>query len=133
MNRAVPSRDSRNLDRPDFEGLLRRFDPDSKRSDEKYEHLRQRLIKFFEWNNCWSDAEDLADVTMDIVARKPGDFVIENVPAFTRRVASRVLMKFKKRSAQVVSLADLPEVQGSDQDRDVERNKVEDIDHEKAL
>lgn len=133
MSGAAPLRGSQNLNHADYDVLLRRLDPDPRRSAEKYEQLRQRLVKFFEWNNCWSEAQDLAGVTIDIVAKKPGDFVIDNVPAYCHRVASRLVIRFKRRRARVVALGDIPELQGSGQDDGGERSVLEDIDHQEHM
>lgn len=133
MSGGVPSRESKNLAHPDYNVLLRRLDSDPKRSSEKYENLRRVLLKFFECNNCWSEAEHLVDLTLDIVARKPSEFVIDNVPAYCHGVARNVLMEFKRRGPRVVPLADPEEAQGPDQNCDLERNMVADIDHQKQV
>lgn len=127
MSGGVPLRKSKNLDHPDYTLLLRRLDSDPKRSSEKYKNLRRVLLKFFEWNNCWSEAEHLVDRTLDVVARKPIEFVIDNVGAYCHVVARYVLMEFRHPSPQVIPLADQPEVQGTNQDHDAA------IDHQKEL
>src|SRR5260370_8775058 len=43
-----------------FESLLQRLDPDRERAGGKYENIRRKLIKFFQWNDCFAE-EDLAD------------------------------------------------------------------------
>jgi DNA-directed RNA polymerase specialized sigma24 family protein len=127
MSGGLPSRESKNLAHPDYDVLLRRLDSDSKRSSEKYENLRRVLLKFFECNNCWGEAEHLVDVTLDVVARKPSEFVIENVGAYSHVVARYVLMGFKRPSPRVVPLGDLPEIQGPNRDHDAN------IDHQREL
>jgi DNA-directed RNA polymerase specialized sigma24 family protein len=109
-------RGSQNLEHPDFDVLLRRFDSDSKRGIEKYESLRRRLVKYFEWNNCFSASEDLVDLTMDAVARKPSEFVIDDVVAYSRGVARNIIRQFHGRSAREILLPDIPEVNDSAQD-----------------
>lgn len=52
-----------------FEHLLEVLDTDRELAGEKYEELRHRIIKFFEWRAC-STPEDLADRTLDRLARK---------------------------------------------------------------
>src|SRR5260370_21814440 len=47
-----------------FESLLQRLDPDRERAGGKYENIRRKLIKFFQWNDCFAE-EDLADETLD--------------------------------------------------------------------
>jgi DNA-directed RNA polymerase specialized sigma24 family protein len=48
--------------------LLAFLDPDRDRAGEKYEEIRLKLTKYFEWENC-SFVEELADETINRVAR----------------------------------------------------------------
>ncbi len=52
-----------------FEALLARLDPDRERAGELYEHIRQKLLRLFEWRGCESP-EDLADETFNRVAKR---------------------------------------------------------------
>jgi DNA-directed RNA polymerase specialized sigma24 family protein len=52
-----------------FELLLAQLDADRHEAGKKYEVLRRKLIKFFEWRGC-SLPEDLADETFNRVAKK---------------------------------------------------------------
>jgi DNA-directed RNA polymerase specialized sigma24 family protein len=52
-----------------FEALLRFLDPDRDQAAVKYEAIRRRLVRLFEWRG-FGEAEDLADETMDRVARR---------------------------------------------------------------
>jgi DNA-directed RNA polymerase specialized sigma24 family protein len=52
-----------------FEALLARLDADRERAGERYEVIRHKLIRLFEWRGC-EDAEDLADETINRVARR---------------------------------------------------------------
>lgn len=52
-----------------FDSLLEWLDPDRERAGEKYETIREGLIKIFTWNRC-SDAESLADETLNRVMLK---------------------------------------------------------------
>lgn len=89
-----------------FEGLLRRLDPDRERAGELYEGLRRKLIKFFEWNSCFP-AEDLADETLDRVAEKLGEEFIHDVAAFASGVAKRVRQEAHKRDLRMVRVPDV--------------------------
>lgn len=53
----------------EFDALLMFLDPDRERAGERYEAIRARLIRFFEWRACPSP-EDLADETINRVARR---------------------------------------------------------------
>lgn len=49
--------------------MLSWLNPERERAGKKYEEIRFSLIKIFTWNVC-ADAEDLADETINRVARK---------------------------------------------------------------
>ncbi len=57
------------LDKSGLEGLLNAFHPDRKQASQAYEALRERLIRFFEWNHAGLP-EDLADETLDRLAHR---------------------------------------------------------------
>jgi DNA-directed RNA polymerase specialized sigma24 family protein len=57
-----------NLTQNAFDLLLAQLDADRHEAGNKYEALRRKLIKFFEWRGC-SFPEDLADETINRVAR----------------------------------------------------------------
>ena len=52
-----------------FNGMLEQLDPDAERAGERYEFIRQKLMKFFQWRGCPSP-EDYTDRTIDRVARR---------------------------------------------------------------
>lgn len=52
-----------------FDALLDWLDPDRKVSGQKYEKIRERLIRIFVGRGCF-EAEELADVTIDRVTLK---------------------------------------------------------------
>lgn len=58
-----------------FEKLLEWLDPEIEAAAEKYEMVRQKLIKLFKWRNCIPE-EEYADVTINRVTRR----VWENTP-----------------------------------------------------
>lgn len=58
-----------------FEKLLAWLDPDIEAAAEKYEKVRQKLIKLFKWRNC-NPEEEYADITINRVTRR----VFENTP-----------------------------------------------------
>jgi|CXWL01.1.fsa_nt_gi DNA-directed RNA polymerase specialized sigma24 family protein len=58
-----------------FEKLLFWLDPDIEVAAEKYEKVRQKLIKLFKWRNCIPE-EEYADITINRVTRR----VYENTP-----------------------------------------------------
>lgn len=61
-----------------FDSLLAWLDPDRERAGEKYEDIRESLVKIFSWRGAF-DAEDLADETITRVINK----LPEIAPAYT--------------------------------------------------
>jgi DNA-directed RNA polymerase specialized sigma24 family protein len=59
----------RDLTQTEFDRLLGWLDADRDRAADKYEVIRRGLIELFD-SRCCSDAEDLADRTINTVARK---------------------------------------------------------------
>lgn len=90
-----------------FEALLRLLDPDRNRAAEKYEDLRRRLIKFFQWNSCFP-AEDLVDETLDRVTEKLPDAPVLDVVGFAWGVAKHVRQEASKQSERIVQMSALP-------------------------
>jgi DNA-directed RNA polymerase specialized sigma24 family protein len=82
-----------------FEALLDWLDPDREQAAIKYEQIRSGLIKFFA-NRGLSDAEDLADETINRVARRLNeikDQVIGEKSRYFFGVARMVLREFLRR------------------------------------
>lgn len=61
------------LQQDDFDALLGLFSGDREEAGETYESLRDGLIQFFRFKGC-SNADDLADETLNRVASKAGSF-----------------------------------------------------------
>ena len=57
------------LSQESFDALLDWLDPDREQAGQKYEDIRQRLIRIFASRSCF-EAEDLADETINRVANK---------------------------------------------------------------
>ncbi|MFL6230009.1 MAG: hypothetical protein ACJ741_14655, partial [Pyrinomonadaceae bacterium] len=62
------------LTRDAFEGLLTWLDSDREQAGKKYEDIRSSLIKIFTWRGV-AEAEELADETINRVARKVKDLM----------------------------------------------------------
>ncbi|HEV8577749.1 MAG TPA: hypothetical protein VGX68_01605 [Thermoanaerobaculia bacterium] len=52
-----------------FDALLDYLDPDREKAGERYETIRRRLVRLFEWRGC-ATPEELTDETIDRVARR---------------------------------------------------------------
>lgn len=97
-----------------FDRMLAELDPDRERAGEKYEQIRQKLMKFFQWRNCSSSAaEEYTDRTIDRVARKieEGAEIHARDPyLYFHGIAINVLREHWKKVGKdsVESLDDLP-------------------------
>lgn len=78
--------------------LLACLDSDRDVAGEKYENLRRKLAKHFEWNNC-EYPEDCADETLNRVARKlTGGEKIRDITHYCYGVARLIILeKLKER------------------------------------
>lgn len=73
-----------------FDDFLALLDADRESAGAKYESLRLRLVRFFDWRGC-QRSDDLADNCFDRIIKKIADGeVIENVPAYAATVAQFV-------------------------------------------
>jgi DNA-directed RNA polymerase specialized sigma24 family protein len=107
MSESVPSAKPKwRLGQEAFDGLLASLDSDRGRAGERYELLRQKLVKFFEWQGAY-DAEELADETLNRVARRieEGES-IQNVAAYASGVARMVWREAAKRPFQSEEIDD---------------------------
>ena len=94
-----------------FDRLLATLDADREQAGAKYESLRARLIKFFEWRNC-ETAEELADTVFDRVIKKitEGEQV-QNINAYAATVAQFVFKEdCRKRERFFQSIEDTKEL-----------------------
>lgn len=67
-------KDGNGLTPEEFEALLKQLHPDREKAAERYEDIRRRLIRLFEWRRCASP-EDLADETINRAARRMAEGV----------------------------------------------------------
>jgi DNA-directed RNA polymerase specialized sigma24 family protein len=97
MERAQSSRKERSLTPEAFTKLLAILDSDPETAGGKYERLRRRLIKFFEWRGSFIP-DELADETLNRLARKidEGEEIEKNVYAFSLGIARFVLLETLK-------------------------------------
>jgi DNA-directed RNA polymerase specialized sigma24 family protein len=90
------------LSRESFERLLSVLDADPQKAAERYETLRRKLTKLFQWRGC-ARPDELADATFDRVARRleegasvaPGD-----VSAYLHGVAVHVAQEHWRDAAR---------------------------------
>lgn len=97
MNSALSSKEELVLTQQAFDKLLACFDSDRGRAGEKYENLRCKLVKFFEWRACAVAALDLADETFNRVSRRiDGGERIHNLPNYAYGVARMIYLERMK-------------------------------------
>ena len=88
------------ISQADFDKLLVLLDADRDAAGVKYESLRARLIKFFEWRDC-NAAHELADTVFDRIIKKivEGE-EIQNVNAYAATVAQFVFKEYARKAAR---------------------------------
>ena len=93
-----------------FDRLLVFFDADREYAGEKYELLRLKLIKYFEWQDSLTP-EELADETINRVARKiiEGE-VIQNLNGYVFGTARHLASEQRKdRQRRQIAFKQLPD------------------------
>lgn len=93
-----------------FDKMLALLDADREQAGTKYESLRTRLIKLFEWRNC-ENSQDLADIVLDRLIKKiAAGEKVENVNAYSVTVAQYVLKEeYRRRDRFFESIDEVPE------------------------
>jgi len=92
-----------------FAKLLNRLDADPERAGERYEGVRRRLLRFFEWRGA-SFPEDRVDETLNRVARKLDEGAeIAEIGSYCQGVARMVLLEaYKGRDSLRAPMEELP-------------------------
>jgi DNA-directed RNA polymerase specialized sigma24 family protein len=108
-----------------FSKLLLRLDPNQEQAGEKYEELRRKLIRFFEWRGALFP-EELGDETLDRLARRIDEGVtIETVESYCLEIARLVFLESLKGSDRKrASLEDLDFATVSETSEDAEEKEV---------
>lgn len=93
-----------------FERLLTRLDPDRDTAGQKFEDLRRRLVRFFDWRGA-AVPDECADVTLDRLALRLDDGVpIESLHAYAFAIARLVHLEQTRRpGGRTVSLDEAPD------------------------
>lgn len=77
-----------------FDKLLKTLDADRDAAGAKYQSLRVRLVKYFEWRSC-ETCEELADTVFDRVIKKLAEGEeIQNINAYSATVAQFVFKEY---------------------------------------
>lgn len=121
-----------------FDLMLAQLDADRESAGEKYELIRQKLTKFFQWRGCPSP-EDYTDRTIDRVARRllEGAEITASDPyLFFHGTAINVLREHWKavEKTNVESLDALPPAKTPAEDPlEIQTRRAERIEHELKL
>src|SRR6185295_19063594 len=96
-----------------FEGLMAWLGSSTEDPGDKYETIRQSLVKVFVWNGCW-DAEDLADETIDRVMRRVQEIAIDysGDPALYFYGVAKMMLKERRRQKTISSESQSLELRG---------------------
>ena len=91
-----------------FEKLLNAFSLDREEGAAKYEVIRQKLIRYFEWRSI-AQADEYADETINRVARRIDEGQqIENLSGYFYGVARMVSKEALKERDRAVTIDDAP-------------------------
>ena|ERR1700754_275407 len=84
-----------------FDILLTYLDTDREQAGLKYERIRVKLIKYFEWQGCHSP-DDYADHAINVLAKKiEGGEVIRDLSSYVNAVARLLALEgFKERDRE---------------------------------
>ena len=97
MNSTPSSNEESVLSQEAFDNLLACLDEDREQAGEKYENLRCKLVKFFDWRACAPAALDLADETINRVARRIDEGeTVRNLSNYAYGVARMVYLEKMK-------------------------------------
>jgi RNA polymerase sigma factor (sigma-70 family) len=96
----------RNINEEDFNDLLAWLDPVRDLAGDRYESIRRSLIKIFIWRG-YTEAEEMADETMDRVARNVKDIeatFVGNPTLYFYNVANKLMMEWARQKRLRVPL-----------------------------
>ena len=111
-----------------FDKFLALLDADRETAGVKYESLRVRLIRFFEWRNC-ETAQELADTVFDRILRKIAEGEkIQNINAYSATVAQFVFKEnLRNLARQNEPLEENPNVRNFAEKSGTEEVETEDL------
>lgn len=111
MDSHLSSKPSWNLTAESFAKLLACLDPNPEKAGEKYEAIRQTLVKFFDWRGAHFP-EECADETLNRVTRKIDEGeVIQDVTTYCHGIARLVFLEtLKSPDSRRTDLENAPEL-----------------------
>ena len=115
----VPPKSEWVLTQAAFDGFLATLDTDRDKAGEKYEYIRLKLLKYFQW--CGSDVPDIdADETINRVTRRIYEGQdLYNLTGYIYGVAKLVQVESQKRRNRMRPLDEGSFVESSSKDADL--------------
>ena len=83
-----------------FDRFLLRLDSDRERAGERYETIRRKLVKFFEWRDCPFPEDHADEVLRRTIDKFAQDGEIRDPATYCYGVARLVLLEIRKSRAQ---------------------------------
>ncbi|MEN3330926.1 MAG: hypothetical protein V7641_291 [Blastocatellia bacterium] len=106
--------------------LLAHFDPDRERAAEKYEIIRKKLIKFFEWQRC-DNADACADEAIDRVAKRIDTGTqVGNLEKYINGVARLIALEVfreRERKAKIIRQMVFPATSNTDAENEGDQSR----------
>jgi DNA-directed RNA polymerase specialized sigma24 family protein len=123
MNSPPPSQEDSVLTQQAFDRFLACIDADRERAGQKYETLRCKLVKFFEWRACAVAAVDLTDETLNRVAcRISQGEIVRDISNYAYGVARMIyLEKMKELKREEAARENVPTETDPEDPRATER------------
>lgn len=115
-----------------FDNLLARLEPTLADSAARYDHLRFKMFKFFEWRRC-NESWELADETIARLVKKVRSGVEVQCYSYVYEIAQYVLkehLRALRKERDILSKLTTP-AQVADPSSDCEKHCVERLDREK--
>jgi len=88
--------DGRSITGADLARLLERLGPDEAHAALEYERLRRTLVRFFDWRGI-GPPDECADQTIDRLARKLEETVVDDLWSYALGIARLVLLEYRRR------------------------------------
>ncbi|HYR85062.1 MAG TPA: hypothetical protein VE422_13350 [Terriglobia bacterium] len=83
-----------------FDRFLLRLDSDRERAGERYEIIRRKLVKFFEWRDCPFPEDHADEVLRRTIDKFASDGEIRDPSTYCYGVARMILLEVRKSRAQ---------------------------------
>ena len=126
MDSSSQKKESGFLEQAAFDKLLAQFDADRDRAGDKYEMIRLKLVRFFEWRGSVFP-EDNADQVINRVARRIDEGEeIRDLKNYFYGVARLLFLEtLKEQNKEATALENLPRPQTDSEERDESEPRLE--------